>query len=229
MRKIYIIFSLVCLLVLFLSKALEKNIKKDIDAKPEVLTLKSEISFEIGTIFLKKKYDGNLIYKKPNNLYLLLKNEKDLIEIGSNNNYFWYFSSYENILYYGLLSNANYLVKEIFNPKNIIQIIFPPILEKNGSFEDELIGDYGHSLKRKILIKDYKVIEQKIYNQENEMLYKVVFLDYYKNVPKNLILSYVKDGYSVNIKMNQLEINELINFSFEIPLKKYKKSEFLSP
>lgn len=232
MRKIYLIFSFIWFLAFILILLNNTNNTKPKDIKSEeiiIFNFKSDIIFEVGNAFLKKSYYGKIYHEKPNNLAVYLKKDKDFMEIGSNKKYFWYFSSDEKTLYYGLISDVNFILKEIFNPSNIIQIIFPPVLIKDGLQEDELIGDYGDLLKRKIIIENYKIKEQKIYNNKNELIYEVKVNNYYKNIPSSIKLDYIKEGYFVNIKMNEIEINQPNNFIFDLPTKKYKKKEMLSP
>jgi len=230
MRKIYIVFSLLCLMTLIYFEFFKKENK--ISKKEDIfVSLDADIRLEISNLIFKKVFNGKIAYNKPNNTSLFFQEKEEYIEMGSNKEYFWYYNNKENILYYGNVSNVHNILKEVFNPINIIEIIFPRYINyvENEVLEDTLIGDYGALLTRKIIIKNYKIIEQKVYNQKKELVYTIKVYNYYKNIPTNLVLSYTKENYNINIKLNNINISKSITNSFVIPFKKYKKTELLSP
>lgn len=225
MKKIYLCFSLIWLIsILFL------NIRQKPSQKYEKIdSMEANVLFEINNLLVKKQWTGKLFYIEPNNLYLYLKDNKNgYIEIGSNNSHFWYYSTNEDILYYGQLKDVSFLIKEIFNPYIIIKTLFLNTNKINGIEEDFLTGNYGCLLRREILIKNNKIYRQRVYEKDS-VIYTVDVRRYHDSIPCFFVFNYLKEGYKVNIKLNEIKSNEKIDFIFKLPINKYKKNKFLVP
>lgn len=229
MKKIYVVFSILWLIsLIFIIKLKTKNPQQINENTANFKSLEADIYMEIGEYIFKKKYSGKLVYLKPNNVFLILESKKESIEVGSNQDHFWYYSTYEDVLCYGLVENVNYILKEMFSPYTIVKVFFPNITTKKGIEEDVLVGDYGEKLKRKIFVEDFKVTRQEIFNEKNETIFTVDVLEYYDKIPTKMLISYVKENTNIYIKIEKINLNK-VNFDFILPLKKYKKNQFLTP
>lgn len=232
MKKNYIIFSVIWLLVFsFIAffRTKSKNIEiNDINSFSH--SIESDISLEIRSVIFKKNYIGNLKYLEPDNISLTLNFKKEFIDLGSNKKHFWYYSTYENTLNYGLTKDVSHIIKEVFNPNIIIKTLFVKPSKENGLQNDHLIGNYGVVLNREILIKDGKIVSHVVTDLKGEMIFTVQVLDYYKNIPSKLLIKYFKENYSVSIEMRNIKLNKTLGLIFfDVPLKKYEKSQFLTP
>lgn len=178
---------------------------------------KSEIKIQIKKGFFIKNYFGDLIYNN-NSLDLKINSGQEILEIGFNEIYFWYFSSYDPVFYYGENKNSSFILIEIFNPINLLDIIFP-------KKENIAYGNYGKILNKKIEFKNNKI--NKVYFYENyNLIYYVEYKKYLGDFPVEIDVYYKKENIRIKIIIKKIEN---INYNFSLPIKKYKKVEKLLP
>lgn len=167
-----------------------------------------------------KKYKGNIFYS-DNSIKLKINSNKENIIIGCNEKFFWYTSTYDTIFYYGNIEEVNFVLKEIFNPKNLISILNPK------KCEEKIIGNYGEILKTEIFKDNEKIKNYKVYDNNNKLLYKVSYSKYQKNQPIEIEINYAPEETIIKIKIISISGADDVNYS--MPINDYFKKEKLSP
>jgi hypothetical protein len=178
-----------------------------------------EISIQIKKGFFSKIYVGNIVYNKKNGLNLKVNSNSDFLELGFNKDFFWYFSSNERIFYYGKVSDSSFVLKEIFNPKNLSEILQP---EENSM----IYGNYGTFLKKQIDFKNKNIY--KVYLYDNiDLVYSIEYKKYLGPLPIEMEVYYKKEN--VLIKIFIYNLKQLDQYDFYFPIEDYEKVEILSP
>lgn len=220
MKKILLIFFLLILsLYLEYNRSISLFEKKDECFFDQNKCFTSTIDFKIKKGFLFKNYKGKMAYKKNSCLDLKIKSNQEFLNIGFNEDYFWYVGSDDPTFYYGHSKDAHFLLKEIFNPKNLLDIVLP----KN---ENTAIGNYGKILKKVIKIENEKINFVSLYD-DLKLVYSIEYKKYTGNIPTDIEVYYVDDKILVKILINELK--QVNNYDFSLPIKEYKKTEKLSP
>jgi len=181
----------------------------------------SNIDLIINKGLFYKKYNGKVNYCK-NSIKIELSSSLEEIKIGSNENYFWYTSTYDPIFYYGNIEDVNLILKEIFNPLNLIEILNPSGNEEN----DTILGNYKEKLNRKTIIKDNKILYREIYNDKGT-LYTINYYNYQNDIPKRIKVKYTPENTTINIVIK--DISGVRDFDYSMPIKEYDLKEKLSP
>jgi hypothetical protein len=218
MKKLLAIFLFV--FILYLNFFEPKNFpdKESVYSFDKNEILESDVDIQIKKGFLFKNYKGKIVYSK-NCLDLKIGAQKEFLEIGCNKYYFWYFSSDEAVLYYGESKDSYFLIKEIFNPQNLLNILFA---EK----ESVVIGNYGKVLEKVVEFKNEKLKIISLYDNQN-LVYKVSYIEYAGVIPRKMEVYYAEENVLVKITINKL--NSINDYDFSMPIKKYEQVEKLSP
>jgi hypothetical protein len=213
-------------LILIFSLIIAIDLKKDKKINNSNNTIGTNSKFaKIDLIIYKgifyKKYKGELYYSKDC-IKLSVDSLKEALVIGSNENYFWYTSTYDPIFYYGNIKDVNFILKEIFNPKNLIDILNPDEFIK----KEIIIGNYGEELNRKIALKDKKVSSCQVYNNKSN-IYTINYFDYKGNIPTKIKVRYIPEGTFIDILIK--DISGLNDVDYSMPINNYDKKERLTP
>lgn len=188
-----------------------KKIKSDLVLKSFILEKKGFVCYE------KKDYFKFFI---PNNL-----------EVGSNKEIIWFWSRDfypKNIFFCDKNKIQNSRLKKIFYPNNIICFLCVQELSTNDlSFYNDsiIIKEYEENIEKITVIKNSKINEYFFY--ENNILILNIKIISYQNIknfilPKEIIINWVLEELSVNLLLENIQINNFEFIDWQMPNSKTK-------
>lgn len=194
------------------------NKKKEIAFIQPNKNYKIDLNLTINKGIFYKKYKGMAFCNQKFINLKLLSNEDEII-IGCDNLFFWYKSTYDNnVLYYGSIEEVSFIIKEIFNPKIIINTLLP-----KHTTNKTLIGNYNKLLKNELVFDNGKIKEQRVYD-ENNLLYLVKYNEYKGDLALYIKIFYPKEDTWVFIKINEIILINTHNYTIPDDNKKVKLS-----
>lgn len=234
MKKI-IIFLFIVLFVVFIFKNQKKTTKSEnitnqivekINEKNKLIkNIKLNISIRQNLLFA----NGFIKYEKENNFNMICNSffGKEL-EIGSNKDYFWFWTRKENILYFCKHTKIkNTRIKSIFYPCVLKSFLGLDEFYNYEIFENKIIEKLPNGLKKITIINDDKIIGHELYEFENLVL-KSKVLKYEKDFPKKIEINYISENIvqywetsNIIFNIDDLSKWEIPNYKNKIDLENY--------
>jgi hypothetical protein len=175
----------------------KKETNEFVEINENIKKIQANIEIKQGLFFAK----GFIAYEKENNFkmicYSFLGKE---IEIGSNKDFFWFWTRKENILYYCKQGKIN--------TTRLRKMFYPEILKSFLGIDENYII-INNDLKKISILQDKKIISHKLYQNDNLILQCDV-VDFYGNLPRKIKLNWIEE----NIKQEWILSNIKINSDF---------------
>ncbi len=197
----------------------------------DIKRIKSDIYIKLNTVLGAK---GFIAYEKTNNFRMVCNSVfgKE-IEIGSNDDYFWFWSRTikPKALYYGDLDKIE---------KTRLRKIFYPVLIRSFLGIDEIKNcevtkdqnkfyiiekiDLGDEKLIQIkIIEEGKIIAQKITNLNHELILEINILEFQENdLPKKIKLHWLEENIQQDWTLENTKINDINYNDWKMPNSKNK-------
>lgn len=237
MNKFFLIISFLLLIFIFLILKNNNNITNyEISNESGVLEKINEKLSKIKKIHANLratqnfiKINGFVTYEKYNNFKLLLKNN---LEIGSNNDFFWFWSKqydYKTLFFCKNSDVEKSRLKKIFYPKVLINFLFineiqnyKEIRKKDETFyivqETNLQQENYLNI---IKIKEEKILQQELYDQNLNLILRVQVLDFEKIqdfiLPKKIQIYWKQEEINQYWELSNIVINDDENTDWQMP------------
>jgi hypothetical protein len=191
----------------------DKIVQKINENSEQIKKIYAELTIEQFPILLK----GFIAYEKDNNFKMtcssILRKE---IEIGSNNNFFWFWSNHmkPKALYYCDYDKIEKTrLRKIFYPKLLKTFLG---IDKLNNYEIRKKDDFLYVLENFIvsneklikvtIIKEGKIIAYKLC-KDNEILLEVEIIEFKENLPQKIKINWIEEKIEQQWILSNIKIN----------------------
>lgn len=218
-KKKYLIIAILLSMNVFLYFQKHENNEKEIfSQKSHIVENLNEKLRKINNISIYSNY-GDITYEKN----LKITSDLKYFNLGSNEDYFWYF-----------LKNKMYYCehKDLFSTR-LKKFLYPKILKSILSIDEIKYFKLNENSKqvicyekiyenitRKIFLEDGKIVKQEFYYIDNKIL-AVIMSNHIEisNIfyPQKIEFNIIEENLSFNLIINQVKFNQKLNKNWKMP------------
>lgn len=200
------------------------NIEKINKKNQKIKNIEADLVIKQGFFSL----NGFIIYEKQE-LFMMSASSffRKELEVGSNENYFWFWTKNEDILYFCKHEDVEKTrLKVIFYPKVIKTFLGIDEFFDFQIFENKVIQKLPNNLIKVSTLKDNILVRHELYHNDNLIL-TCEIIEFYEDLPKKIKINWLEENINQewilkNIKVNKSNCKyEMPNYKNRINLKDY--------
>lgn len=201
-----------------------KNVEEINKNNKKIQKIHADLSVRQGLFSVR----GFVAYEKQHNFKMICNSffRKEM-EIGSNENFFWFWARSDNTLYFCEHKNINRTrLRPIFYPNVIKSFLGIDEFFEFEIFENKIIQKLPNNMTKITLIEKDKIIGHELYSQ-GKLLLESKVVEFEFNLPKKIKINWIEENINQEWILSNIKINDnfeewkIPNYKNRINLKDY--------